>query len=220
LFIFDLDGDLAAHQLILLKTRPIPDRAKNAARKIKIDHWRRKTSTVHSLSHTTFDKSGHRAPHWSFKVFACLRGQSAVISSDQSNSFCVYPVAHNQPINTILAGASALVTSDAQHGQLSEDVAECDRAVARHHNHPSTCNARSICAVAISISDFSLVCAAFSNSSAAKSQCGRVWRHGLIRPTKRAASSNVANSAPGPPVGSITRVSASLKSQAGVMRTL
>jgi hypothetical protein len=31
-------------------------------------------------------------------------------------------VAHNQPINTVLAGASALVTSDAQHGQLADDV--------------------------------------------------------------------------------------------------
>src|SRR5215472_12966186 len=55
----------------------------------------------------------------------------------------VYPVAHNQPINAILTGASALVTSDAQHGQLPDDVAECDRAVARHHNHPSARNARS-----------------------------------------------------------------------------
>jgi hypothetical protein len=39
----------------------------------------------------------------------------------------------------------------------------------RHHNHPSTRNARSICAVAISTSDLFLVCAAFSCSSAAKS---------------------------------------------------
>ena len=46
----------------------------------------------------------------------------------------------------ILAGTSALVTSDAQHGQLADDVAECDRAVSGHHNHPSTRNARSICA--------------------------------------------------------------------------
>jgi hypothetical protein len=44
----------------------------------------------------------------------------------------VYPVAHNQPINTILAGASALVTSDAQHGQLAGYVAECDGALTRH----------------------------------------------------------------------------------------
>jgi len=35
-------------------------------------------------------------------------------------------VAQNQPINTILARASALVTSEAQHGQLADDVAECD----------------------------------------------------------------------------------------------
>src|SRR5262249_8155003 len=114
-----------------------------------------------------------------------------------------------QPINTILAGASALVTSDAQHGQLADDVAECDRAIARHHIHPSTRNANSICVVAALTSLLFPVSAAFSNSSA---QCGRAWRHRLITPTKLAASSNVANSAPGPPVGSITRVSASLKS--------
>jgi hypothetical protein len=41
--------------------------------------------------YTTFAKSGHRAPHWSFKLRACLRGQSAVISSDQSNSFASMP---------------------------------------------------------------------------------------------------------------------------------
>jgi hypothetical protein len=52
---------------------------------------------------------------------------------------------HNQPIYTVLAGTSALVTSDAQHRQLADDVAECDRAVAGHHNHPSTRNARSMC---------------------------------------------------------------------------
>jgi hypothetical protein len=49
----------------------------------------------------------------------------------------VYPVAHNQPINTVLAGTSALVTSDAQHRQLAYDVVEYDRAAARHHSHPS-----------------------------------------------------------------------------------
>jgi len=142
---------------------------------------------VRRLSHTTFDRSGHHAPHWSFKLRACLRGQSAVISSDQSNSLAS-TVAHNQPINTVLAGASALVTSDAQDGQFANDVAEDDGAILGHQNHPSTRNARSICAVAISMSDLFLVCAAFSSSSAAKSQCGRAWRPGLIRPTKRASS--------------------------------
>ena len=43
----------------------------------------------------------------------------------------VYPVAHNQPINTALAGTSALVTSDAQqHRQLADHVADDDRPVA------------------------------------------------------------------------------------------
>jgi hypothetical protein len=63
----------------------------------------------------------------------------------------------------------------------------------------------------------SLQCGA---GSAAKSQCGRAWRHGVIRTTKRAASSNVASSTPGPRVGSIARVSASLKFAACAMRAL
>jgi hypothetical protein len=41
--------------------------------------------------HTTFGKSGHRAPHISFKFFACLRGQSAVTSSLQSNNLAWMP---------------------------------------------------------------------------------------------------------------------------------
>jgi len=38
------------------------------------------------VHYTTFDKSGHLAPHGSCSLRATLRGQSAVISSDQSNS--------------------------------------------------------------------------------------------------------------------------------------
>jgi hypothetical protein len=41
--------------------------------------------------YTTFGRSGHRPPHWSFKFRASFRGQSAVISSDQSNSFASMP---------------------------------------------------------------------------------------------------------------------------------
>jgi hypothetical protein len=41
--------------------------------------------------YNTFGRSGHRAPQISFKFFACLRGQSAVISSDQSNSLASMP---------------------------------------------------------------------------------------------------------------------------------
>jgi hypothetical protein len=81
--------------------------------------------------------------------------------------------AMRQLINPVLVGAPALITSDAQHGQLAGDIAECDRAVAGHHNHPSNRNARSICAVAASASLRFPVSAAISNSSAAKSQCGR-----------------------------------------------
>jgi hypothetical protein len=40
---------------------------------------------------TTFDRSGHRAPHESCSLRAILRGQSAVISFDHSNSFASTP---------------------------------------------------------------------------------------------------------------------------------
>jgi hypothetical protein len=52
----------------------------------------------------------------------------------------VYSVAHDQAINMILARTTAFVALDAQNGELTNDVTECDRAVAGHHNHPSTRN--------------------------------------------------------------------------------
>jgi len=42
----------------------------------------------------------------------------------------VNAVAHNQAVNTVLARASALVTSDPQHCQFADEVAEDDGAVA------------------------------------------------------------------------------------------
>jgi hypothetical protein len=56
------------------------------------------------------------------------------------------------------------------------------------HNQPSTRSARSIWAVAASTSLRFPVSAARRSNSAAKSQCGRAWRHVLSRPTKHAAS--------------------------------
>jgi hypothetical protein len=41
--------------------------------------------------YTTFGRSRHRAPLWSFKFRDCFRGQLAVISSDHSNSFASIP---------------------------------------------------------------------------------------------------------------------------------
>ena len=78
--------------------------------------------------YTTFAKSGHRAQHGSCSFLAGLRGQSA--SGSPLEQLRVEAVAHNKPINTVLAGTSALVALDAQHGQLAGDIAECDRAVA------------------------------------------------------------------------------------------
>jgi hypothetical protein len=121
------------------------------------------------------------------------------------------PVAHYQTVEPILTGPAAFFTLNSKHGELADQVTEFDRAVARPI-HPSTRNANSIWAVAASTSLLFPVFAALRSSSTAKSQYGRACRHGFICPMKRAASSNVANSAPVPPVGSITRVSASLKS--------
>jgi hypothetical protein len=58
------------------------------------------------------------------QVFCLLAGTICSDLVRAVEQLCVYPVAHNQPINTILARASALVTSDAQHGQLADDVSE------------------------------------------------------------------------------------------------
>jgi hypothetical protein len=107
---------------------------------------------------------------------------------------------------------AALVALDVEHVELAGDVAEYDRAVAGHHNHPSIRNARSNCAVAASMSVIFLVSAAFKSSPTAYFQCGRALREALMAPTNFAASPSVASAAPGPAVGLITRVSASLKS--------
>jgi hypothetical protein len=87
----------------------------------------------------------------------------------------------------------ALIALDVEHVELADQVAENDRAITRHHSHPSTRNARSIWAAAASTSLLFPVSATLRSNSAAKSQCGRPWRQDLSRPTKRAASSNVAN---------------------------
>jgi hypothetical protein len=78
-------------------------------------------------------------------------------------------------VKPISPAAPALVTLKGERLELADKVTKNDGAVAWHHSHPSTRNARSICAVAISTSGSFLLYAAFSNSSAAKSQCGRVW---------------------------------------------
>jgi hypothetical protein len=52
--------------------------------------WKQRSDTLSkNLDH--LDKSGHRAPQISLRLFACFRGQSAVISSDQSNSLASMP---------------------------------------------------------------------------------------------------------------------------------
>jgi hypothetical protein len=52
---------------------------------------------------------GNRTSHTASKFFACLRGQSAVASSDQSNDLA--SISLDQPINTVWVRVSALARS-------------------------------------------------------------------------------------------------------------
>jgi uncharacterized protein YjhX (UPF0386 family) len=56
--------------------------------------------------HTTLDRSGHRAPHISLRFFARLRGQSAVISSDQGS----FRVSQSTTISPFTAPAFLILT--------------------------------------------------------------------------------------------------------------
>jgi hypothetical protein len=51
-------------------------------------------------------------------------------------------IPHDQAVNTVLARATAFVTGNAQNGELADDAAECDGAIAGHHNHPSAFHLR------------------------------------------------------------------------------
>ena len=73
-------------------------------------------------------------------------------------------VAHNQPINTVPARARALVTSDAQNGELANDVAKDDGGASEPPLNPQ--RAHHLGAIAASTSLRFPVSAAFSNGSA------------------------------------------------------
>jgi hypothetical protein len=64
-------------------------------------------------------------------------------------------IAFDQPMEVIPAAPATLVALDVEHIELADQIAEDEGAVAGHYSHPSTRNARSICAVAISTSAFS-----------------------------------------------------------------
>jgi hypothetical protein len=115
--------------------------------------------------HTTFGRSGHLAPQTSFTFAACLRGQSAVISSVQSKQLGIDAIAFDQPVKMVETAPTALVALNVEDVELANDVAENDSTFSRHHNQPSRRKARSICVVVASISDR----AAFNVNSAAKS---------------------------------------------------
>jgi hypothetical protein len=89
------------------------------------------TAPASASAYSTFGKSGHLAPHWSFKFRACFRGQSAVISSDQSNSLALMP-AFDQPMEVIPTPTATLCALNVEHVELADEVAENDGAFTRH----------------------------------------------------------------------------------------
>jgi hypothetical protein len=70
--------------------------------------------------YTTFDRSGHRIPHWPFKFRACLRGQSAVISSEHSKQLGVNAIAHDHAVEPILTERAAFLTLDPEDCELAQ----------------------------------------------------------------------------------------------------
>jgi hypothetical protein len=73
--------------------------------------------------------SAQRTDWYSF--FACLRGQSAVISSDHSNSLASIPYRQISRFSRYRHATTALVALNAQHIELAQ-VAEDDGAFAGH----------------------------------------------------------------------------------------
>jgi hypothetical protein len=84
-----------------------------------------------SPPYTTFGKSGHLAPHWSFKFRACFRtvGRDLVALVEQLG---VDTVALDQSMEVIPTPTATLVTFDVEHIELVGQVAEYDRAFMGH----------------------------------------------------------------------------------------
>jgi hypothetical protein len=92
----------------------------------------KRTWTSRLGHHSTFGRSGQIAPHGSLSLRACLRGQSAVISSVHVNSFSSRPYFAISPRELVLARPAALGALDPQHAELADQVTEDDRAVMGH----------------------------------------------------------------------------------------
>jgi hypothetical protein len=101
--------------------------------------------------------------------FGKRRGQSATISSDHSNSLA--SMRASQAVEPILTGPAAFFNSIWRTVSLPTSSRRMMALSGGYHNHPSTRNARSTWAVAVStnVSSFS----GLRGSQAAKSQCGR-----------------------------------------------
>jgi hypothetical protein len=68
-------------------------------------------------------------------------------------------VAFDKSVDVVTAETTAFVALDGNNVELADNVAEYDRAVARHHSHPSTRNARSILRrCRLNVSPFSCLC--------------------------------------------------------------
>jgi hypothetical protein len=81
--------------------------------------------------------------------------------------FGVDAAALDQTVEPIPSATTALIALDAEYLELTDQIAKNAVALAWHHSHPSRRSARSIWAVAASMSDMFLVSAAVNTSSAA-----------------------------------------------------
>jgi hypothetical protein len=85
---------------------------------------------------TTFGRSGHRAPQMSFKFFACLRGQSADISSDHSNSLASILSRSIRRVEGVTAEPTALLALDVENVEFADQISENNGAFTRHVEPP------------------------------------------------------------------------------------
>jgi hypothetical protein len=71
-------------------------------------------------SYTTFDRSGHRAPHWSIKISRLLPWTIGLgLPVEQ---FGINAVLFNQTIEPVAPSPATLFALDAQHLELADQV--------------------------------------------------------------------------------------------------
>jgi hypothetical protein len=84
----------------------------------------------------------------SFKFFACLRGQSADISSDHSNSLASILSRSIRRVEGVTAEPTALLALDVENVEFADQISENNGAFTRHVEPPSRRSVRSTGAAA------------------------------------------------------------------------